>query len=786
MLKPKTRWNVRETSQQKVQQLVNELNIPPLVAVLLINRGIDDTSSARAFLFDGEEFHDPFLLKDMDIVVERIKKAITLNEPILIYGDYDADGVTSTAVLMIALKQLGANVQYYIPNRFSEGYGPNERAFLKAAESRIRLIITVDTGIAAIHEAKVAKELGIDLIVTDHHEPGPELPDTYATIHPKIPGSKYPFHELAGVGVAFKLAHALYGKLPEHLLDLVAIGTIADLVSLTGENRLIAKRGIVKLRETNRVGLIEMFHKARINQVEIDEETVGFVIAPRINAVGRLDQADKAVELLLTLHSDEGEQFANEIEEMNRERQLLVNQMTEEAIKVALLQLEQTDDKVLIIAQEDWNSGVIGIVASRLVDHFYRPVIVLSIDSETGLAKGSARSIAGFDLFRNLSLCRDLLPHFGGHQMAAGMTLRREDIDALRIRINELARNQLTEEDFTPITELDAVVNLEDIDLSTIEEINQLAPYGTDNPKPKILIENLHYETKRKIGADKNHLKILLKQASATLDGIGFRMGHLDDAISPYAEMSVVGELSINEWNNRRKPQIILRDLAINTWQLFDLRGSTNYDYLSEVVPRNNRKWIVFHENTIEKLNLPLEDNIRVVRSPQEALNVEIAGHTVLVDLPPTKDLMVSLIHGKQLENVYAYFYKEESDFFSTMPTREHFKWYYAFLVKKGPFDLKHFGDQLAKYRGWTKETIDFMSQVFLELQFVKISNGIIRLANNMVKRDLSESPTYERKQTQFALEKEFLYSSYQELKSWFDAHCQGPAENEEALKAWT
>ncbi|MBA4536500.1 single-stranded-DNA-specific exonuclease RecJ [Bacillus aquiflavi] len=787
MLRSKTRWSVRQADQNKVQELVNELNITPLVASLLVNRGIDTVESARFFLCEeNQTFHDPFLFKDMSIAVERIKLAIQLQESILIYGDYDADGVCSTSIMMLTLQELGANVRYYIPNRFTEGYGPNEAAFKKAAKAGVTLIITVDTGIAALNEANIAKELGIDLIITDHHEPGPALPNAYAIIHPKLKDSYYPFTELAGVGVAMKLAHALYGQVPTHLLDIAAIGTVADLVSLQGENRLITKLGIEKLRTTNRIGLKALFKKAQIEQITINEETIGFALAPRINAVGRLDQADPAVNLLLTEDPLEGEQLANKIEQWNIDRQTLVNKITEEAVQIVEEHHHLDENPVLVIEKEGWNSGVIGIVASRLTERFYRPTIVLSIDSETGLAKGSARSIAGFDLFKNLSSCKDILPHFGGHQMAAGMTLKSEDISELKNRLHHLAKTQLTAKDFTPITELDAKVFIEDINIDTILQVFKLAPFGMDNPKPKILIEDVSIASIRKIGADKNHLKVHFEENGITLDAVGFRMGHLYEHISPSSKLSAIGEVSINEWNNIRKPQLFLHDLAVTTWQLFDLRGIKRFEKLVEVIPNENRKWIVFQQNTMDKLKLNSNEEICLIRSTAEAAALQLKGiNAVLVDLPIEKELLHHLIMGKTLERIYVHFYKASSDFFSTIPTREHFKWYYAFLAKKGPFDLNKFGDELAKYRGWSHETVDFMSQVFLDLNFAKINNGFISLTNTVKKRDLTESPTYKRKQAQIALEKDLLYSSYNQLKNWFDVHSQEPVKNEEAAKEW-
>jgi single-stranded-DNA-specific exonuclease len=787
MLKSKTRWVVRQSDRQKAEKLSQELNITPLVASLLVNRGIDTVESARYFLFPKDQsFHDPFLLKDMDKAVDRIRLAIERQEPILIYGDYDADGVSSTSVMMMTLRDLGANVEFYIPNRFTEGYGPNETAFKHAAERGFKLIITVDTGISALHEANVARELGIDLIITDHHEPGPELPKAFAIIHPKREDSTYPFRELAGVGVAFKLAHALYGNVPEHLLEIVAIGTIADLVSLKGENRLIVHKGIQQLKATKNIGLQKLLKLSGVEPESIDEETIGFVIAPRLNAAGRLESADPAVELLLTEDQHKAEMLAEKIDQLNKERQDLVNQTTEEAIEEVEKSYPPEENQVLVIGKEGWNSGVIGIVASRLVEKFYRPVIVFSFDTENGLAKGSARSIAGFDLFKNLSECRDILPHFGGHPMAAGMTLQLEDVDELRFRLNALAKEQLTEEDFIPVTDLDGKIDLSDIHLSAIEEMKMLAPYGVDNPKPKVLIENVNIAAIRKIGSDQSHLKVTLESDGASLDGVGFGMGHFYEHISPYSKLSVIGELAINEWNNIRKPQLFLQDLAVQSWQLFDFRGYKRFDKLAELIPSENRKWIVFNEKNVSKFKGKLNDEIHFISSYEEASRMEVDGlNIVLTDMPPSLQILEHLLAGKKPARIYAHFYKEDSDFFSIMPTRDHFKWFYAFLAKKGTFDLKRHGDDLAKYRGWTKETIEFMSQVFFELNFVTINNGFITLEKNIKKRDLSDSKTYRQKLAQYHLENDLLYSSFQQLKSWFDKVIQESVKNEEEMKEW-
>ncbi|KQL20645.1 single-stranded-DNA-specific exonuclease RecJ [Cytobacillus solani] len=788
MLHSKTRWIVRNSDEEKENLLVQELNITPLVASLLVNRGLETPELARHFLFDQKhEFHDPFLLTDMNAAVSRIKEGIENQEAILIFGDYDADGVTSTTVMMKTLQELGANVEFYIPNRFTEGYGPNIPAFQHAAEAGIKLIITVDTGIAAVNEAKAAKELGLDLIITDHHEPGPELPEALAIIHPKLENSEYPFRDLAGVGVAFKLAHALLGRVPEHLLEIAAIGTIADLVSLKGENRLIVKKGIKKLQLTSNVGLKALLKLNKVEPNSINEETIGFLIAPRLNAAGRLESADPAVDLLLTEDSLEAEAIAEEIEQLNKDRKSLVNEITEQAIREVEEKYPLTDNAVLVIGKEGWNAGVIGIVASKLVDKFYRPAIVLSYDVEKGLAKGSARSIAGFDLFKNLSDCREILPHFGGHPMAAGMTLKLDDVNELRSRLNTAAKDQLSEEDFIPVTQLDGEIALHDIHLSSLEELQMLSPYGMDNPKPKIMIKNANISAMRKIGSDQNHLKMTIENDGHTLDGVGFGLGSLFEHISPSSQISVIGELSINEWNNIRKPQMFLQDIAIDAWQLFDVRGVKRLESLVELIPKDRSKWIVFNQENMSKFQRYTNDHLITVSSEEEASALFIEKENViLIDLPDSKEILAAVFAGKKPARVYAHFYNEKDAYFSTIPTRDHFKWFYALLVKKGPFDLRKYGDDIAKFKGWSRQTIDFMSKVFFELDFVKIENGFISVNKATQKRDLTDSLTYQKVLAQYTLERDMVYSSYQQLKRWFDEVIQGSVKYEEEMKEWT
>ncbi|RFU65836.1 single-stranded-DNA-specific exonuclease RecJ [Peribacillus glennii] len=788
MLNSKTRWIVQTADEQIVQAFATELQITPLVARLLVNRGIHTVQDAQSFLYISEQsFHDPFLMKDMDKAVTRIRQAIETGEKIRIFGDYDADGVSSTTVMMTTLAQMGANVDFYIPNRFSEGYGPNETAFRLAADTGVQLLITVDTGISAINEAKLADELGMDYIITDHHEPGPELPEALAIIHPKLEDNTYPFKDLAGVGVAFKLAHALLGKLPEDLLEIAAIGTIADLVPLYGENRLIAARGIERLRQTSRPGLLSLIQKAGIQKDTLNEESIGFGLAPRINAAGRLGAADPAVDLLMAEDAVIAEELASEIDLINKERQAIVAEITEEAIREVEENFPPDENGVLVVGKEGWNSGIIGIVASKLVDRFYRPAIVLSFDPEKGLAKGSARSIEGFDLFKNLSECRDLLPHFGGHPMAAGMTLKIEDVGHLRTRLNSLANEQLSEEDFTPVTRLDGVTDIEDVTIQSIEEMGLLAPFGMNNPKPKLLIQSAALSEIRKIGANQNHLKLQLGEDGKFLDGVGFGLGYLFSHISPLSRISVIGELAVNEWNNNRKPQIFLHDISIENWQLFDFRGMNRVEKWLADIPQENRQVIIFSDETLKQFPFLREnENIVRVNKEEDARNVNLSGsHVILLDMPPSKKILEHTLKHKRPSRIYVHFYQQQDHFFSTMPTREHFKWFYAYLAKKGPLDVNKYGDQLAKYRGWSRDTVEFISQVFFELDFVTIENGLITLNKNPNKRDLSDAPSYKKKKEQFELERELLYSSYQQLFDWFDTLVQEAECLEEETTQW-
>lgn len=771
MLKPKTKWCVAEQRADDAEKLAKEVGCSNLVAQLLINRDLRQAEQAKRFLnIDELFFHDPFKMKGMDTVVERIHLAVQQKEKVLVFGDYDADGVSSTAVMVSVLKELGANVEYYIPNRFTEGYGPNAPALKKARDAGVTLVITVDTGISAADEAAVAAEIGIDFIITDHHQPPPVLPNAYAIVNPHQPGCLYPFKGLSGAGVAFKVAHALLGTVPEQLIDFAVLGTVADLVPLVEENRLLVVRGLEALQNSRRAGIQSLLKVAGVGGRRLTAEDVGFALGPRLNAAGRLDSALPAVQLLLSDEFQEAENLARMVDEMNKERKALVNEISNEAIEEISLHYPPEDYHVLVVAKKGWNPGVIGIVASRLVERFSRPSIVLGIDEETGLAKGSARSIEGFDIYEHLSMCREIMQAFGGHPMAAGMTVAVENVDSLRQQLNEQANNVMAKEDFIRVTPVDLRCGIEEISLEQISEIEKLAPFGTGNPVPKVLVENASIREIKQLGSELNHLKTILAGQEGQLECIGFGFGYLFNEISAKAELSVVGELQINEWNSFRKPQLQIRDLAVHQWQLFDYRNERDLEKRIGSLPEEKRLMIAFRSQTAEWARRTNGMSPVVCLEEDEKPRVDFTGrYVVLLDLPYEEEQLKSLIvECSAPERIYAVFHHEEKHFFSTIPSRDQFKWFYAFLMKNGSFDMDAHGDRLAKAKGWSKDTVPFMAEVFSELGFVTVESGKLSLCPSPDKKDLTESSLYRGKNRFAKLENDLCYSSFSSLKEWF------------------
>lgn len=752
-------------SKMKWKFTRNQSNIPdwdsnrfsPLMKELLIQRGITSDEEAEMFLSpDVDHLNDVRLLSDIDKAAERVHKGIAAGEKILVYGDYDADGVSSTVIMIKALQELGATCDYYIPNRFTEGYGPNEEAFKAAYENGYQLIITVDTGIAAIHEADVAEQLGIDLIITDHHEPQEPLPDAYAIIHPKC-SPEYKFKELAGAGVAFKFAERLLDYFPKQFLDFLVIGTIADLVPLIDENRIFAYYGLKTLSATNKPGLNALKNVCGIKG-NVSEEDIGFSIGPRINAVGRLQDANLAVHLMLTNDQDEAEQIAEMVQSINQERQKIVSDIVKEAEEM----VGPADEGVIVVAKEGWNQGVLGIVASNLVRKYDRPAIVLSIFPEEGIMKGSARSIPAFDLFANCMHIRDVFTHFGGHAQAAGMTLPLDNLQTLKTELNDRIHQQLTTDDFTQEIEVSKTIALPEINEELVEEIRQLAPFGMANPKPVFHVKDVPLDI-RQIGTNKKHLKMYFRNQNTTLDGIAFGFGDLYNHLTPKTPISVVGELSINEWNGFRKVQIVIKDIKIDEKQLFDHRGKHTFDITSYVHPYSD--YIAVYRTLPDENSLP--DNVLCVTYDTDINSLSKVDTLFLLDLPTDLKKLQNMLQQIKPDNVHTCFRLEDSAFMKAFPSREDFKWLYAHLMKRKQIDIDREFPMIMDAKGWTRDRIQFMTDVFFDLGFVKIVNGVIELDANPVKQDLTASAIYQERLNKAEIEKILYYSTYDELKLW-------------------
>ena len=503
------------------------------------------------------------------------------------------------------------------------------------------------------------------------------------------------------------------------------------------------------------------------------------MIGPRLNAPGRLGSANPAVHLLKTEDRMEAMSIAEQLDTLNKERQALVTKIADEAEQAMLDMYGDMMPYVIVIEGEGWNPGVVGIVASRLTEKYYRPSIILSIDRDKGIAKGSGRSIAGFDLFKELSKNADILPHFGGHEMAAGMSLAIEDVEKLRNRLNDQGKMSLTDEMLTPRLQIDVPLEIGEIDVDVLEALELLRPFGMAFEKPVFLIENLSASSVRKIGAAKNHLKLELSDGVDSLDVISFGNGAIADEISPGIKLSVTGDLQVNEWNGRKKPQMLLSDLQSKDRQLFDLRGIREPNRWISTIPAKNNLFIAFQETSIAHFR-PILKDVQIHQFGKVELTE--TDHVIILDMPPGTEQMKELINRTNPKRVYAHFFVNESLYFEGIPSREHFGWYYSFLKKRGTFDLRKQVQELSKHRGWKIDTIYFMTKVFSELGFVKIENGLAFVIEDAGKKNLSEAPSYQQREQQIALEEKLVYAPYMELKNWFDEICKETVNREEQL----
>jgi len=697
-------------------KIAKKAGLGPEAARLLFSRGIKDEDSLSRFLAPSlDDLHDPYLLHDMDKAVNRIRRAIEQGEFILVYGDYDADGMTSASILKETLEQLGAECLVYLPNRFTDGYGPNASVYKYFIEQQgISLIVTVDNGVAGHEAIDLAQSMGVDVIVTDHHSLPEVLPDAHAIVHPEHPEADYPFKHLAGCGVAFKLACALLEEVQVELLDLVAIGTIADMVSLTDENRIMVQYGLEILRNTQRIGLQELFEVAGISSSDLTEETVGFQLAPRLNALGRLDDPNPAIDLL-TGFDDEGvREIALMIQDKNEERKEIVQAIYEEAKS-----LVDPNKSVQVLAKEGWNPGVLGIVAGRLLEELGQTVIVLNI--EDGRAKGSARSIEAVDIFEALDPHRELFIAFGGHAGAAGMTLEVDKLEAL----SELLEAYITEKGLDVATKnnlrLDENLDLDALTIETVKNFERLAPFGMDHQKPVFYIRDFQVENARTMGAGNAHLKLKISKGSANFEVVAFGKGSLATEFAQVKDLELAVTLSVNQWNGQTTLQLMMVDARVDGVQLFNIRSKS----------------------------VELPEGVPVLDFTSDLPEMFSDPAIVVKNIPEDLSLLKQVL---QEQNFSAIYFKNDiakAYYLTGYGTREQFAKLYKTIYQFPEFDIRYKLKDLATYLKIEQILLVKMIQIFEELGFVTIENGVMKVNKEAPKRDIAESHIYQQlKQT--------------------------------------
>lgn len=554
------KWECYQTDEEKVKKMAKEYNISPLIATILVNKNLEEKKDIDKFLNPTRnDFYDPYLMPDMEIAINRIIEAIEKREKIIIYGDYDVDGITSITVLKKFLLERGAIVDDYIPNRLDEGYGLNKKAIKKIVEEKYTLMITVDCGISGIDEVEYANSLGLETIITDHHEQAEKLPRALAVVDAKRKDNKYPFNQLAGVGVVFKLIQGIGIKLnleeKEYLkfLDLVCVGTISDIVPLVDENRVIAKLGLKLVKVTKNIGLKTLLNS--IGYKNIDSTCVSFGLAPRINACGRMGHQEEALKLFLTEDPNEAGRIANKLNEYNRERQEKEKKIFTEALE--MIKNDKNDKPCIILAGENWHHGVIGIVASKVTEMYFKPSILICLEDDEG--KGSGRSIPGFDLHEALSKCDKYIKKFGGHSMAIGITIKKDEFSKFKEQFEEYA-SSCNIDKIVPVIHIDEEVSLRNINKEVLKELSLLEPFGEGNKMPLFLYKNLKIHSIRALSEGK-HLKLTLKDDNYMIDAIGFNMGELANEYLIGNKVDIVGTLEINNFNNNDNIQINLKDI---------------------------------------------------------------------------------------------------------------------------------------------------------------------------------------------------------------------------------
>ena len=758
MINSRYQWRFPEVSNQKAIKTLSEtFGITELIAKILVNRGYDTVEAANAFLRpELSGLHDPFLLHDMDKAIERLMQAIDSGQKIIVYGDYDVDGMTSTAIMTWALELMGANVDYFVPSRFSDGYGPNLANYQKLAAEGMQLLVTVDNGVSGKDEIAWLMAQGIDVIVTDHHELPEELPVATAIVHPRHPEGSYPFGGLSGAGVAFKVVSALLEEPADEVLDLAALGTVADVMSLTDENRIIVKQGLESLKLDPRPGVAALLAAAGTQLSDIDSSTIGFTIAPRLNALGRLENATTGVQLLLMDELEEAKPLADHVNALNQERQQLVTKITTAAQEQAA---QLSEDPVLVVAGENWHEGVLGIVASKLVEQTGKPTIVLNVNGDE--MKGSGRSVAAFDLFTALDGHRDLMTTFGGHASAAGMTVPTNNLTALRAALRDEAAQQQLATAQKADMQIATTVTAADFTKENFDNLQVLAPFGEGNPEPLFMLD-LRGVNQVKTMSEGKHLRFIAQTDTDQLPVVAFGWGNQASALAGhFSSLQIVGTMSQNSYRGNISYQLMLRDMSAKGAAILDWRTS----HLTKQTFSKPVTYVFFKEKHLQQLAAYVDPAAQALMW-QDALQMSNIQTMVLVDLPDSLDQLQTLLQTSTPGRLAPMFYVQSPVYLQKVPSKQVFSNVYKFVLSFKDINLQTQFDAMVKHLKISNMTLKLILKVFLEAKFVTIDNGVLNAVPNPTPMKLTQTQTFQRFMAQRDLEQQLIYSTTAELET--------------------
>lgn len=774
-------WKLMSANQDQANELSRELGLDPIIAQLLVARGYEDVASAQAFLKPSPDgFYDPFLLHDMDQAVKRIQIAAEKGEKVVVYGDYDVDGLTSTAIVYEVLKEmLGMDVSYYIPDRFQDGYGPNLAVYERLIDEGNQLIITVDNGITGSQAVAYAKSRNVDVIVTDHHELPAQLPEAYAVVHPRYPESEYPFGGLSGAGVAFKLASALLDEIPEDFLDLAALGTVADLVELKDENRLLVTFGLQALNLGQRPGLAYLVSEMGKHLGDLTESDIGFGLGPRLNALGRMGNAQEGVEFLTTLDDQRAQELAKKLQALNTKRQEVVDQIEAEA-----LQNLEDSHLVNLVAGPDWNEGVVGIVASRLVEKTGKPSLVLSLKDD--IAKGSGRSVTAFNLFEALDGHRDIMEKFGGHHMACGLTIKEENLPKLQEILDQAAQAVNLEQARKPELTLAGILPLASVNFELVDSLKALAPFGVGNEQPYFGLTDYQVQSTRQLSEGK-HLKLQLASANplkpAQMDVMFFKVADQIEAMtSQVDQLEFVGQLEINEWQGRRSLQMLATDWQIATETAISLKEDTNISEtgvrvvdgrmasgqdLLEILQAGGN-FLIFDTKLLERSRQVVTNDQSFMVGPSEIAQLTEAKEVTFVDCPPDLATLSEVLGQLKCQQINLIFYSKDNLANYQLPQHAEFGMMYKYLLRHGEIYRQSL-NQHARALKMSRSRLNFILNVFFDAGFVKIrqDRNSFWIEPSETKKDLIQTNVYQQQLARIKVHQQLLASTSQDLENW-------------------